>query len=161
LLQRATPHIPSQADRRTGRMDLSLKTLTYTSRARLDLSRRDLADIHESARHLNALDGVTGLLVFDGIRFLQIIEGSEEAIDSLVDRLRRDQRHSAFEIRDERSVDARSFPDWSMELLRVSNGYLNARNEIESALPDGVAPAVRALLAEMSKMMAGTIQMPD
>jgi len=67
---------------------LQLKTLTYTSRARLDLSAQDLADIHESARHLNALDGITGLLVFDGTRFLQIIEGSEEAIDDLVERLR-------------------------------------------------------------------------
>jgi hypothetical protein len=140
---------------------LSLKTLTYTSLARLDLSSRDLADIHESARHLNALDGVTGLLVFDGIRFLQIIEGSEDAIDSLVDRLRRDQRHSAFEIRDERQVETRSFPDWSMELVRVSTGYLNAHAEIESVLPEEVAPQVRTLLAGMSNMMAGTIQMPD
>jgi hypothetical protein len=140
---------------------LSLKTLTYTSRARLDLSGRDLAEIHETARHLNALDGVTGLLAFDGVRFLQIIEGSEEAIDNLVERLRRDPRHSAFEIRDERTVERRSFPDWSMELVRVSAGYLNARDEIAAVLPEGVAAPVRGLLAEMSQAMTGTIRMPD
>ena len=56
--------------------------------ARLDLSEAELNDIRQTARHLNALDGVTGLLLFDGTRFLQIIGGGEAAIDILVERLR-------------------------------------------------------------------------
>lgn len=139
---------------------MRLKTLTYTSRARLDLSAQDLADIHHSARTLNSLDGVTGLLLFDGTRFLQIIEGSEEAIDNLIARLRRDPRHSAVEVRDERLIDTRSFPDWSMELVRVSAGYLNARSEVGSILPATVSPAVRELVLSMSRGLA-TLQMPD
>jgi hypothetical protein len=139
---------------------LRLKTLTYTSRARLDLSAGDLAAIHDSARHLNALDGITGLLVFDGTRFLQIVEGSEEAVDSLFDRLRADPRHSALEVRDERFVEARSFPDWSMELVRVSAGYLKARSEVETMLPAYVTAPVRDLVLTMSRNMA-TLPMPD
>lgn len=65
---------------------MRLKTLTYTSRARLDFTPGDLAAIQQTARHLNALDGITGLLIFDGVRFLQIVEGSEEAIADLVER---------------------------------------------------------------------------
>ena len=137
-----------------GENGLQLKTLTYTSRSRLDLSAQDLVDIHESARHLNALDGITGLLAFDGTRFLQIVEGSEEAIDDLVERLRGDSRHSAIEIRDERFVDARSFPNWSMELVPVSAGYRQGRPEIASALPTAVAPAVRELVLRMSDGIA-------
>ena len=133
---------------------MHLKTLTYTSRARLDLTDADLGDIHETARHLNALDGVTGLLLFDGARFLQIIEGSEAALDNLVERLRRDPRHSAFEIRDERRVERRSFADWSMELLRVSAGYKTAREEVATILPAGVSPSVRSLVLRMSGEMA-------
>lgn len=133
---------------------MHLKSLTYTSRARLDLSAGDLSDIHQTARHLNALDGITGLLIFDGIRFLQIIEGSPDAIDNLVERLREDRRHSAIEIRDERLVPARSFPHWSMELVRISAGYLSARPEIEARLPEGVAPAVRDLVLRMSAALA-------
>lgn len=139
---------------------LRLKTLTYTSRASLDLSAADLAAIHDSARHLNALDGITGLLVFDGVRFLQIVEGSEEAVDSLLDRLRADPRHSAIEVRDERLVEERSFPDWSMELVRVTAGYLTARDEVETMLPAYVAAPVRDLVLTMSGRMA-TLQMPD
>ncbi len=133
---------------------MRLKTLTYTSRARLDLTDDDLAAIHQTARHLNALDGISGLLLFDGGRFLQILEGSEDAIDNLVERLRRDPRHSAFEIRDERPVEERSFPDWSMELVRVSAGWCTAKEEVETALPDAVTPPVRDLVLRMSGAMA-------
>jgi hypothetical protein len=133
---------------------LRLKTLTYTSRARLDLTDPDLDAIHQTARHLNALDGVTGLLLFDGSRFLQIIEGSEAAIDNLVERLRRDPRHSAFEVRDERHVERRSFADWSMELLRVSAGYRAARDEVATILPEDMAEPVRGLILRMSGEMA-------
>lgn len=133
---------------------MRLKTLTYTSRARLDLGDTDLSDILQAARHLNALDGVTGLLLFDGSRFLQIIEGAEEAIDNLVERLRRDPRHSALEVRDERFVDQRSFPDWSMELLRVSAGFKAARDETASILPGDVTAPVRDLIFRMSGELA-------
>lgn len=133
---------------------MRLKTLTYTSRARLDLGDEDLAAIHQTARHLNALDGISGLLLFDGSRFLQIVEGSEDAIDNLVERLRMDPRHSAFEVRDERYVDRRSFPDWSMELVRVSSGYGKAREEVVTVLPDNVAEPVRELVLRMTGQLA-------
>jgi hypothetical protein len=97
--------------------------------------------------------------VFDGTRFLQIIEGGEDAIDNLVGRLRADPRHSAFEVRDERPVDKRSFPDWSMELASVSAGYLRARPKLETILPEGVAPPVRDLILRMADAMAGTFRM--
>lgn len=136
---------------------LKLKTLTYTSRARLDLTESDLADIHASARHFNALDGITGLLVFDGTRFLQILEGAEEAVDTLVERLRADPRHSAFEVRDERFVEERSFPGWSMELVKIGAGYAEAGPEIEARLPAKVAAPVRRLVLKMADSLAGTL----
>lgn len=138
---------------------MNLKSLTYISRARLDLSGDDLAAIHQRARHLNALDGITGLLVFDGTRFLQIVEGAEDAIDDLMGRLRGDPRHNAIEVRDERVVDARSFPDWSMELVNVSAGYLAARAELDLLLPENTAPSIRALIGRMSDRMAASIQL--
>ncbi|MBA3677265.1 MAG: hypothetical protein H0W74_07660 [Sphingosinicella sp.] len=47
-------------------MIVKLKSFAYTSRARLDLADEDVREIHQTARHLNVLDGVTGLLRFDG-----------------------------------------------------------------------------------------------
>lgn len=136
---------------------MQLKSLTYTSLARLDLTAEDLQAIQRSARELNALDGITGLLVFNGTHFLQIIEGSQAAIDDLVERLRRDPRHNGFEIRDQRDIEARSFPDWTMELVRVSASLFEARDGIADRLPPGVAPEVRERLARMTELISDVI----
>ena len=134
---------------------MDLKSLSYTSLARLDIDAADLETIHRTARDLNALDGITGLLVFNGTHFLQIIEGGAEAVDDLVERLRRDPRHGGFEIRDERRVDRRSFPEWSMALFRISGSYLEARESISGRLPDGIAPEVRQRLLTMTQTISG------
>ena len=138
---------------------MDLKSLTYTSRAKLDLSADDLHDIHRIARELNSIDGITGLLVFNGTHFLQIIEGAEAAIDDLIARLRRDPRHSGLEVRDERKVEARSFPDWSMELVRVDASYFEARKSIEHRIPASIAADVRDRLFRMTEQISGTVRL--
>jgi len=136
---------------------MDLKSITYTSLASLDLTAEDLADIHASARKLNALDGITGLLIFNGTHFLQIVEGAGPAIDELLLRLRRDQRHFGLEIRDERAIDRRSFPDWSMELVRVEGGYIRARNTINERIPSTVDSGVRDRIQRMTEVISISI----
>lgn len=136
---------------------MTLKSLTYTSLARLDLEADDLEAIHRTARNANALDGITGLLIFNGTHFLQIIEGQPQAIDELVEKLRRDPRHSGFEIRDERSVEARSFPDWSMELVRVSASYFEAKDTVAERLPAATSIDVRDRVIRMTETISGTV----
>jgi len=136
---------------------MSLKSLTYTSFARLDLEARDLEAIHRTAREVNALEGITGLLIFNGTHFLQIIEGMPAAIDDLVERLRRDPRHSGLEIRDEQMIEQRSFPDWSMELVRVSASYFEARDTVIDRLPEATAADVRDHVIQMTEKISGTI----
>ena len=138
---------------------MSLKSLTYTSLARLDLAASDLESIHRTARELNALDGITGLLIFNGTHFLQIVEGSPRAIDDLVERIRRDPRHSGFEIREERMIDSPSFPDWTMELVRVSASYFEARETVAERLPGGVASVVRDRILKMTEAISGTVRL--
>jgi len=136
---------------------MTLKSLTYTSLARLDLEADDLEAIHRTARNANALDGITGLLIFNGTHFLQIIEGQPQAIDELVEKLRRDPRHSGVEIRDERMVEARSFPDWSMELVRVSASYFEAKDTVAERLPAATSTEVRDRVIRMTETISGTV----
>jgi hypothetical protein len=133
---------------------MSLTSVTYTSLARIDLQTSDLENIHQTARELNAIDGITGLLVFNGTHFLQIIEGADSAIDDLIDRLRRDPRHNGFEIRDRRKVEERSFPEWSMELVRVNASYFQARDTIVERLPDSVPEVIQARLFRMTELIS-------
>lgn len=134
-----------------------MKSLTYTSLARLDLQAEDIEAIHRTARESNALEGITGLLIFNGTHFLQIIEGAPNAIDDLVERLRRDPRHSGLEVREERTVDHRSFPDWSMELVRVSASYFEAKDTLSGHLPKDTSEEVRDRVIRMTEHISGTI----
>jgi hypothetical protein len=136
---------------------MTMKSLTYTSLARLDLEASDLEAIHRTAREANALEGITGLLIFNGTHFLQILEGTPLAVDQLVEKLRRDPRHSGFEVRDESSVEQRSFPDWSMELVRVSASYFEARDTVSDRLPDAITPGVRDRVIRMTEAISGTV----
>ena len=138
---------------------MELKSLTYTSLARLDLDAADLEAIHRPARELIALDGITGLRVYTGTHFLQIIEGAAPAIDDLLDRLRRDPRHSALQVRDERVVEQSGFPAWSMELVHVSASYFEARETLRVTIPATVPQEVRVLLHRMTEGISGTIEL--
>ena len=133
---------------------MKLTSVTYTSLARLDLQSSDLEDIHRTARDQNVLDGITGILIFNGTHFLQIIEGSSEAIEDLIERLRKDTRHTGFEIRDRRKVDERSFPQWSMELVRVKASYFEARDTIADRIPESVPEAIKARLFRMTELIS-------
>jgi hypothetical protein len=68
--------------------------------------------------------------------------------------LRRDTRHSAFEVRDERHVSQRSFPDWAMELVHVGQHGEHARREVTSRLPADASPAVYDLAIRMTQTVA-------
>jgi hypothetical protein len=131
-----------------------LTSVTYTSLARSDLQEDDLEHIHRSARERNAQLGITGILIFNGTHFLQIIEGSESSIEGVLDRLRKDDRHTGFEIRDRRKVDVRSFPGWPMELVRVTPSYFEARDTIADRIPDSVPEAIRARLFRMTELIS-------
>jgi FAD-dependent sensor of blue light len=133
---------------------MKLTSVTYTSLARIDPRSSDLEAIRAAARKHNAADGITGLLVFNGTHFLQTIEGSERAIDSLLERLRNDPRHTGFEIRDQRKIDTRSFPDWPMEMLRVNASYFEARDTIADRLPGTVPEAIKARLFRMTELIS-------
>jgi len=137
-----------------------LTSVTYTSLAQPDLKSSDLEAIHSSARKANARDEITGLLVYNGTHFLQVVEGAEEPVAKLIERLREDPRHKGFEVRDKRRIDGRSFPDWPMELLRVTPGFFQARDAIADTLPTTVPEAIRARLLRMTELIS-TIEFPN
>ena len=140
---------------------MKLKSLTYTSFARLDLTADDVGAIHRTAMQLNALEGITGLLIFNGTHFLQMIEGSVDAVDDLLRRLRGDRRHDGIEVRDERFIDQRCFADWAMELVHVKAGYFDAQDQVLARLPDDLSAEVRSQIHKMSGLISGTVELPD
>jgi hypothetical protein len=135
---------------------MALRSVTYTSLARPGLHAADLEAIHETAMLENASRGITGLLIFNGKHFLQILEGDADALLQLIQNLRRDQRHGKLEVRHDVPIDGRSFPDWSMELVQVSETSFLATEAVSHRLPEGVAPGVRNRVIRMTESISGT-----
>jgi hypothetical protein len=88
--------------------------LLYISTARTAPGRVELDAILRVSRRNNAAAGITGLLVVGGRRFLQALEGPDEAVFATFDRIRRDPAHFAVVELTRGPIAARAFGDWSM-----------------------------------------------
>jgi hypothetical protein len=130
---------------------MELKSLTYTSWARPSISDADIEAILRSARTNNALDGISGVLIFNGGAFMQILEGSEQAVNEMVGRLCVDNRHSNFFIRDERLIEERSFPDWSMAYLRLKDDEFIGEDRVQRALTRSMPEATRNIIKGLAQ----------
>lgn len=119
-----------------------MRQLVYVSTA-CAVGPSDLEQIMTSAARNNAAAGVTGLLLFNGQNFLQLLEGEEDAVAQLLDRVEDDPRHSGVVVVTSLETDVRSFPEWSMRLLRLSTSVEERRAALDAHLPGGLDEMVR------------------
>lgn len=93
---------------------MKLVSLIYVSTASLGLTKAEVADIvTESARN-NERNEITGLLLYNGLNFCQVIEGEADAIEALYRRLGADPRHTGLVRILHRPIETREFDGWSM-----------------------------------------------
>lgn len=120
---RLAAQLRAHSDARRARGDAAhLAVWGYTSRYLGDSPEGDLEAIaHESARR-NERDGITGALLFDRGRFVQVVEGPPRAVDDLRARLTRDPRHGDIRTLLATPCDARSFHGWEMTARRLDRG---------------------------------------
>ena len=91
-----------------------LRQLLYVSSSNPPGVKIGLDTLFDRSRHNNAIDGVTGLLFTDGFRFVQVLEGSDDAVGSVMARIRADERHRDIRVIRDGLVPAREFGFWSM-----------------------------------------------
>ncbi len=94
--------------------------LVYISTAVADLDANDLAKILSSSQLKNSASAVTGLLLYSGDHFIQVLEGSADAVAEIfVDRISEDPRHSKIVTLVHEKIERRSFDSWSMALKNI------------------------------------------
>ncbi|WP_236686088.1 BLUF domain-containing protein [Corynebacterium testudinoris] len=91
-----------------------LRYLVYTSIAAGHPGNEEMEEILTAARSHNADADITGFLLYRDFRFVQFLEGSPEAIGSLMESIARDPRHTDVRVIIDEPGAARSFPNWSM-----------------------------------------------
>lgn len=93
-----------------------LLSLIYVSRSRLELPAQanEVDRIVQGSTERNAGLGVRGALIFTERHFAQILEGTGDAIDELMESIMRDPRHERVTVLERRPIDSYHFPGWNL-----------------------------------------------
>lgn len=93
---------------------IELIHLIYCSTATHEMSEAELLELLQVAREQNPQLRLTGMLLYGGGVFLQVLEGPAASVDMLYKKLERDPRHHSLFLLEREPISERSFPDWSM-----------------------------------------------
>jgi hypothetical protein len=121
----------------------SLYRVVYMSTAVGVLRAEELDRIYLRAKSGNAGAGITGLMLFYEGVFLQVLEGPAAGVMSLMEKIRRDRRHSGIAMLEAGPVDARAFEGSAMHFVAARNlspGEKQAFSDLRKAV--AVRPAM-------------------
>ncbi len=102
----------------------ALEQLIYISAATHLMSNEDLTALLTQARSKNSQSGISGMLVYSNGSFLQVLEGTKEAIESTYARIQRDPRHQHCQILLHESISTPLFEGWYMGFESISSEQL-------------------------------------
>ena len=108
------------------------------------LTNVDLDHILASARRRNALEKITGMLLYYRGEFVQILKGEKKSVENMYEKfIGPDPRHTALNKVHQNTISHRSFSEWSM-------GFVGAA-EIESPMPSSVMGILMNMLTDEAK----------
>ena len=119
--------------------------IIYISQTAERLSEEELSVILGAARANNASMQVTGMLLYAGNTFLQVLEGARPVVESIYDKIFMDDRHARVKLLSAREVPQREFSDWSMGFRRLEEREVTSKAFFElskGTLPDMIPPKV-------------------
>ena len=120
--------------------------MIYSSQATAAMSIADLEAILVDARTGNERRKVTGVLVYvDGV-FLQILEGDEQVLRSLMRSITSDSRHTGVKVFYEAEVDSPTFTSWRMAYLSATPQQMAVWAGLE-----GTATSIDSVLADIHR----------
>lgn len=129
--------------------------LVYISTSRAPaIDQALLENILTVSRRNNEAAGLSGLLLAGGRRFLQALEGPEDAVHTTYAQIKADPRHFALVELANKRVDAPEFGRWAMAYQhgQDASGALALRETVErltAMLPD---PNVQALFTGFAEL---------
>jgi hypothetical protein len=109
-------------------MSTELHRLVYYSKNRITDVHHiegEIQSILSAARRNNASCGISGALIFNSGIFAQVLEGELRAIETIFEKIQRDERHGEVQVLAFEKTPARTFPGWSMGYIGRS---LNGKN---------------------------------
>ena len=95
-----------------------MHAIAYVSAASWNLPDEQIQRIVSESRRLNALNGITGVLMYCDGNFMQYFEGEEDAVMETFERIRASVSHYQISELMNQPILEREFSDWSMGFSR-------------------------------------------
>ena len=121
--------------------DDDLVCLVYVSAAIRELTQDELVELLQTCRADNARTGVTGLLLYKGGNFMQLLEGPRHRVTTLFERIAHDPRHHRVYRLLLEPAETRLFAEWSMAFGNVDRLDERDREAASAFLCDEFSPA--------------------
>lgn len=98
--------------------------LVYASSATHEFSDDELKELLVKAREKNTRLGVTGMLLYKGGNFFQVLEGEAQTVKALYATIAKDLRHFDPIVVDEGDTERRQFAEWAMGFRNLTDPEL-------------------------------------
>ncbi|MEE4206722.1 MAG: BLUF domain-containing protein [Erythrobacter sp.] len=115
-----------------------MKQLIYRSQP-FGFDHAMLDGILMAARRNNRANGITGALICRQDMYIQLVEGPDDAIDALYERILADDRHTDVKLEMSVAVEERMFPEWDM-LDDTNPSMTFSKDEVEDGAIDRASP---------------------
>ncbi|KRG50841.1 BLUF domain-containing protein [Stenotrophomonas maltophilia] len=103
---------------------MPLRSIVYASEARAGLTIDDVDDLARAAARFNIQAGVTGVLLHDGTRFMQYVEGPDDGIAVVYSRILTASSHREIVELGRGQSSIRRLPYWAMRLCPIESDEL-------------------------------------
>ena len=124
--------------------------LGYVSTETRPMDGKELLRILKGARQSNEAAEVTGLLLHREDSFFQVLEGEEDTVRQVFERIERDPRHDRIKVLFEGPIEAREFADWRMGFVDLDGVDLKNLPGFSDFLSDDAEP--RRFLEEFTQV---------
>ena len=98
---------------------MPLTHIMYASSAAPDFREHQIPDLLQKARAANEKQDITGMLLYIGGSFFQLLEGDAAAVDSIYTKIGRDKRHASVTQIIREPILERDFIGWTMGFSTV------------------------------------------
>lgn len=128
---------------------LTLYSLGYVSTQTRPMNNEQMLEILDVARDANAQLGITGVLLHRHDSFFQVLEGAEEEVKGLFEKISRDTRHERVEIVTEGPIRNREYNEWRMAFIELDGQDFSAMPGFSDLMRN--TPAAREFLQTLSR----------
>lgn len=122
---------------------MALHEIIYVSLATQAMDTAALTALLDEARAHNEQHGITGMLLYHGQEFLQLLEGEEAEVNAVYDAIWADDRHQQVYKMWDGPIAERSFCAWAMGFVAPGAAALQGRPGYDALLAQGLVASSR------------------